>query len=350
MSAKEHTTLLPVEPVAIDHMKYPHIRTASHAARRMLQARVLICDPIAPEAIEQMRDSGLEIDQRIGLPPDALKAVIGNYDAVVVRSATKLSAQLIAAAHRLRLIVRGGIGTDNIDLAAAARRHVRVLNTPKASTISVAELALGQILALARRTPQADAAVKSGLWPKKEFSDGVELKGKTLGIIGVGRIGGTLGRYASALGMVTIGADREAQPRGCFEGLKILTLDELLPRADFISVHTPGLDSRAVIGRREMDRMKDGVFLVNCARGGLIDEDALLEALESGKVRGAALDVFSEEPLRSLCLARHPRVICTPHLGGATQEAQARIGMEVVRILVSELSLNGASNAWSTGT
>lgn len=279
----------------------------------------------------------MKVDERIGLTPEALKSLIGNYDAIVVRSATRLSAQQIAAAHKLRLIIRGGIGTDNIDLAAAAKHNIPVLNTPKASTISVAELALGQLLALARHTPQADIAVKSGEWPKKALSDGIELRGKTLGIIGVGRIGGTLGLYAAALGMVVIGTDKRSRPSGSFDGIELLSLEELLPRADFISVHTPGLNGQAVIGRHEIAQMKDGVQLVNCARGGLIDEAALLEALESGKVRGAALDVFSREPPADLRLIQHPRVICTPHLGGATREAQARIGMEVARLLLDKL-------------
>ncbi len=303
-----------------------------------MSRRVLICDPISPEAVERMRAGGLEVEERTGLSPEELGEAIGDYDAVVVRSATRLGAPQLAAARRLRLVVRGGVGTDNIDLEAARARGIEVLNTPRASTASVAELALGLLLALARRIPQADAALKAGGWPKKEFSDGIEIEGKTLGIIGVGRIGGALGRRASALGMVVIGADKELEPAGRFEGLEILPLEMLLPRADFVSLHIPlAEEGHAQIGREEIARMKDGVLLVNCARGGVVDEEALLEALESGKVRGAALDVFAEEPPRDLRLLRHPRVICTPHMGASTREAQARIGMEVAQIVLERL-------------
>ena len=299
---------------------------------------MLICDPIPAEAVERMRAGGLEVDEKAGLSPEEFEALIGDYDAVVVRSATRLGERQIAAARRLRVIIRGGVGTDNIDLAAAASRRIAVLNTPRASTASVAEHALGLLLALARRIPQADAALKSGGWPKKELADGIELGGKTLGIVGVGRIGGAFGRLASALGMVVVGTDKELEPAGRFEGLEILPFAELLSRADFVSVHiAPNGQDRAEIGRPEIARMKDGVLVVNCARGGVVEEEALLEALESGKVRGAALDVFAEEPPTNLRLARHPRVVCTPHLGASTREAQARIGMEVAQILLERL-------------
>lgn len=303
-----------------------------------MSRRVLICDPVSPEAIERVRAGGLEVEERTGLSSEQLEEVIGDYDAVVVRSATKLGARQIAAGRALRLIVRGGVGTDNIDVAAARARGIEVLNTPQASTVSVAELALGLLLALARRIPQADAAVKAGKWPKKEFSDGIEIAGKTLGIVGVGRIGGALGRRASALGMLVIGADKEHEPAGRFEGLQILPLGDLLARSDFVSLHIPlGEQGRALIGREEIAQMRDGVLLINCARGGVVDEEALLEALDSGKVRGAALDVFAEEPPHNLRLLRHPRVVCTPHMGASTQEAQARIGMEIARILLERL-------------
>src|SRR5262245_59549794 len=181
---------------------------------RKLQCKVLICDPICPEAVRKMRAGGLSVDQQNGLTPERFEALVGEYDAVVVRSATRIGRQQLAAARRLRLIVRCGVGTDNIDLEAAASQAIEVLNTPGASTASVAELALGLLIALARRIPQADAALKCGRWPKRELSDGVELQGKTLGIIGVGRIGGMLGRHASALGMAVIGSDRNECPAG----------------------------------------------------------------------------------------------------------------------------------------
>ncbi|SMF09697.1 NAD(P)-dependent oxidoreductase [Pseudogulbenkiania subflava] len=338
MSAGKFETLLQDEPVFWDVEQRPSRQSEREAVLPVDRARVLVCDPIPAVAIERMRAGGLGVDEKDGLSPEALETLIGGYDAVVVRSATRLGARQIAAARRLRVIVRAGVGTDNIDLAAAASRDIAVLNTPKASTGSVAELALGLFLALARRIPQADAAVKSGRWPKKAFSDGIELAGKTLGIIGVGRIGGTLGRCASALGMAVVGADKAAEPVGRFEGLELLSLEELLARADLVSLHTPpSEEGRAVIGWEEFARMKEGVLLVNCARGGLVDEEALLAALESGKVRGAALDVFAGEPPRDLRLARHPHVICTPHLGASTREAQARIGVEIAQILLEQL-------------
>jgi D-3-phosphoglycerate dehydrogenase len=300
--------------------------------------RVLVCDPLPAEAIARLRAGGLAVDLRLGLSPEALEALIGRYDAIVVRAATRLTAQLIGAARRLRLIVRAGVGTDNIDLDAAAARHIEVLNTPAAPTASVVELALGLMLALARRIPRADAALKSGLWAKQELSGGIELAGKTLGVVGVGRIGGALARSAQALGLRVVGADRMPAPAGARVGLELLPLDELLARADVVSVHIPARsDGHAEIGDAAFARMKDGVLLVNCARGGVVDEEALLRALDSGKVGGAALDVFVEEPPRDLRLARHPSVVCTPHLGACTREAQARIGVEIVELLLERL-------------
>ena len=338
MSGDEYTTVVQDEQASMHPIADRHSRSGTDTVLRMDRARVLICDPIPAEAVERMRAGGLHVDERVGLSPEQFEALIGGYDAVVVRSATRLGKRQIAAARRLRLIVRGGSGTDNIDLAAAASREIAVLNTPNGSTVSVVELTLGLLFALARRIPQADAALKSGRWAKKELLDGIELEGKTLGIIGVGRIGGALGRCASALGMVVVGTDTELEPSGRFEGLELLSLEELLPRADFVSIHIPAREgSRAAVGWEEIARMKDGVLLVNCARGGVVDEDALLDALESGKVRGAALDVFAEEPPRDLRLARHPRVVCTPHLGASTREARARIGMEIAQILLERL-------------
>ena len=333
-AAWEYATAVQAEQPIVGRRR----RCGTDTVLRMDRGRVLICDPIPAAVIERISAGGLQVDERVDLSPEELEGLIGDYDAIVVRSATKLGERQIAAGRRLRVIVRAGVGTDNIDFPAAASRGIAVLNTPRAPTVSVAELSLGLLFALARRIPQADAALKSGRWPKKELSDGIELEGKTLGILGVGRIGGSLGRRASALGMVVVGADKELEPAGRFEGLEILPLGDLLPRADFVSVHIPlGEDGRAQIGREEIARMKDGVLLVNCARGGVVDEEALLEALESGKVRGAALDVFAEEPPRDLRLVRHPRVVCTAHMGASTQEAQARMGMEIAQILLEWL-------------
>jgi D-3-phosphoglycerate dehydrogenase len=303
-------------------------------------ARVLICDPIPDRAVAAMREGGLEVDERTDLATADLTGILGGYDAVVVRSATTITREHVqAAAGRLRLVVRGGVGVDNIDVAAAEQHGIRVLNTPGASTVSVAELALGLMFALARRVPQADASVKSGQWDKKSFSKGVELEGKTLGIIGLGRIGTMLARKASAIGLHAIAAYDKYRKRAESEGAAALTTKaDLLRQADIISLHIPFDPASAPeLGSSEFARMKHGVFLVNCARGGVVDEAALLDALESGKVAGAALDVFATEPPTDLRLLRHPSVICTPHIGAATIEGQGRVGSEVAQILLREL-------------
>ena len=300
--------------------------------------RVLICDAIAADAIERMRAGGLVVDEKIGMSQEALEAAIGDYEAVVVRSATKIKAQHVAAARSLKLIVRGGVGVDNIDVAAAEAEGVRVMNTPSASSTSVAELALALMFSLARQIPRADASMKSGAWDKKTFAKGMELEGKTLGILGVGRIGRALARKAAALGMVVIGADPALGQTGTVDGLTLLPPDDVYRRADFISLHLPKVaGTPATIGPLQLAQMKHGVFVVNCARGGVVDEAALYAALESGKVAGAALDVFEVEPPKELRLVGHPQVIATPHVGASTVEAQARVGLEVAEILLAEL-------------
>lgn len=300
--------------------------------------RVLICDAIAADALERMRAGGLVVDEKLGLTPEALEAVIGDYEAVVVRSATTLGAQHVAAAKRLRVIVRGGVGLDNIDVAAAEALGVRVMNTPAASSTSVAELALALMFSLARQIPRADASMKSGAWDKKSFAKGMELEGKTLGILGVGRIGRALARKAAALGMVVIGADPALGATGSVDGLTLVPPDDVYRRADLISLHMPKVaGTPAAIGREQFAQMKSGVLLVNCARGGVVDEAALFDALDSGKVAGAALDVFEVEPPEQPRLVGHPRVIATPHVGASTIEAQARVGLEVAEILLAEL-------------
>jgi D-3-phosphoglycerate dehydrogenase len=300
--------------------------------------RVLVCDAIAADAVERMRAGGLSVDEKIGMTPDELEAVIGEYEAVVVRSATKIQARHVAAAKQLEVIVRGGVGVDNIDVKAAEADGIRVLNTPGASSASVAELALALMFALARQIPRADASMKTGAWDKKTFAKGMELEGKTLGILGVGRIGRALARKASAIGMVVIGADPALGATGSIEGLTLLPPDDVYRRADLISLHMPKVaGTPAAIGKEQLAQMKTGVFIVNCARGGVVDEAALYDALESNKVAGAALDVFEVEPPKDLKLVQHPRVIATPHVGASTVEGQARVGLEVAEILLAEL-------------
>jgi len=300
--------------------------------------RVLVCDAITADAVERMRAGGLVVDEKIGLSPEALEAAIGGFEAVVVRSATKIGARHVAAAKHLKVIVRGGVGVDNIDVAAAEAEGVRVVNTPSASSTSVAELALALMFSLARQIPRADASMKSGAWDKKTFAKGTELEGKTLGVLGVGRIGRALARKAAGLGMVVIGTDPALGEAGSIDGLTLLHPDDVFRRADIISLHMPRpTGARAAVGPDELAKMKDGVLVVNCARGGVVDEAALFDALESGKVAGAALDVFEFEPPKDLRLVGHPRVIATPHVGASTVEAQARVGLEVAEILLAAL-------------
>lgn len=301
--------------------------------------RVLVCDAIAADAVERMRAGGLVVDERIGMSPEALEAAIGDYEAVVVRSATKIRAQHVAAAKSLKLIVRGGVGVDNIDVAAAEAEGVRVMNTPAASSTSVAELALALMFSLARQIPRADQSMKSGAWDKKTFAKGMELEGKTLGILGVGRIGRALARKASALGMVVIGADPALGTTGSVDGLTLLSPDDVYRRADFISLHLPKVaGTPATLGREQFAEMKDGVFVVNCARGGVVDEAALTEALKAKQLRGAILDVFATEPPGKIALLELANVVATPHLGASTAEAQRRAGDDAAAILVEALA------------
>lgn len=294
--------------------------------------KILITDGIDKSALEQLKRLGFEITEQHYSEPELIRE-IRNYDAVVVRAATKITKPVIESADGLKLIVRGGVGVDNIDVAQAEAKQIKVINTPGASSDSVAELALGLMFAVARLIPQADHSMKSGQWEKKAFAGGIELAGKTLGIIGMGRIGASLARKAIALGMSVIGYDvtplNSPEPSVLF-----VSKDELLARSDFISLHVPfDKSAGAILGQGEFQMMKDGVIIINCARGGVVDEDALLAALNSGKVRGAGMDVWVGEPNPRRDLVEHPNVIALPHIGAATVEAQARVGGEVVQIL-----------------
>jgi D-3-phosphoglycerate dehydrogenase len=297
--------------------------------------RVLVSDPLDASAVAAMRAAGLIVDEKTDLSPDQLKVEIAAYDAIAVRSATKVRAPIIDAAKNLKLIVRAGVGLDNVDAEYAAKKGIAVRNTPAASSNSVAELALGHILSLARHIGRATASMKAGKWEKKQLS-GIEIEGKCLGIIGIGRIGQLLAAKANALGMTIICCDAYLKTSPIPKIARMVTLDELLATSDFISLHIPFDPSvGAVIGAKEIQRMKDGVRIVNCARGGVVDEAALVEAMRAGKVAGAAFDVFGAEPPA----ANHPlfaldTVSLTPHVGAATDEAQARVGDEAARIVI----------------
>ena len=297
--------------------------------------RVLVSDPLADDSVAAMRQAGLTVDVRTDLSPDELAKEIVNYDAIVVRSATKLRAPIIDSASNLRLIVRAGVGMDNIDVDYARSKHIEVRNTPAASSSSVAELALGHLLSLARYIGRGTVSLKNGSWEKKALK-GVEIEGKTLGIIGIGRIGQLVAKKAKALGMEIIAFDKFISESPLPELVTMVSFDRLLKESDFISLHIP-FDPKegAVIGRDEFALMKDSVRIINCARGGVIDEVALADALASGQVAGAALDVFAAEPPDvNDALFSQPSLSLSPHIGAATVEAQGRVGKEAAEIVI----------------
>ncbi len=308
----------------------------------MMAFKVLASDPLAAEAIAAMREAGLEVDEKTELSPEALKAEIGAYDAIVVRSATKLHAGILDAAENLKLIVRAGVGLDNVDVAHAREKGIEVRNTPAASSNSVAELALGHVLSLARHIGRATASMKAGKWEKKQLK-GIEIEGKTLGIVGIGRIGRSLARKAHALGMRVVAYDAYLTESPIPGVAPMVGMDRLLAESDFISLHVPFDPSVGpILGEAEFARMKDGVRIVNCARGGVVDETALVAAVESGKVAGVALDVFETEPPPAghPVLALEP-VSFTPHIGASTVEAQSRVGREAVQIVIDFAKARG---------
>ena len=293
--------------------------------------KVLVCDKTEKECLEQMRAAGLTVDTHFDITPEQLPTVLPGYDMVVVRSRTKIRQPLIDVCPNLKLIVRGGVGLDTIDVEHARSKGIVVKNTPRASSASVAELAIGYIFMLARSLYKATASLKAEKWDKKSF-EGDEVAGKTLGVIGFGHIGAETAKRASLLGMKIIAYDPTA--RGAF-GVTYVSLDELLATADYITLHLPKTkESANMIGAEQFARMKTGVRIINCARGGIINEDALYDALTSGKVAAAALDVFAEEPPTDWKLLKLDNVIGSPHIGAATKEAQTRVGAEVAEIVI----------------
>jgi D-3-phosphoglycerate dehydrogenase len=295
---------------------------------------MIICDPTDPKAIEAMREAGIEVDVRDDITSGELETAIVDYEAMVVRSRTQVRQPLIDRAARLRLIIRAGVGLDNIDVEYAESKGVAVRNTPAASTNAVAELTVGYLFALARQIPLATASMKAGRWEKKAFSKGTELAGKTLGVVGCGRIGTLVGQKAAALGMEVLGTDPYVTAfDSCMAGTE---RDELLRRSDFITLHVPHTsETHHLIDEQAIAKMKDGVCIVNCGRGGILDEAALYDAIVSGKVAGAALDVFEDEKEeRGQRLMALEQVIGSPHIGAGTAEAKARVGEEVARIAI----------------
>jgi len=308
--------------------------------------RVLIADSLSPAALKIFQDRGVDADTKTGLKKDELLAIIDQYDGLAVRSATKADKDVIAAARRLKVIGRAGIGVDNIDIPAATAKGIVVMNTPFGNSITTAEHAVAMMFALARQLPAADASTQAGKWEKNRFM-GVELYAKTLGIIGCGNIGSIVADRANGLRMKVVGYDPFLTPERAVEiGVEKVELDELLARADLISLHTPLTDkTRNVLSAEALAKTRKGVLIVNCARGGLVDEAALRAALESGQVGGAAFDVFTTEPATENVLFGAPNFIATPHLGASTEEAQENVALQVAE-QIADLLLTGAiSNA-----
>ena len=293
--------------------------------------KILICDKTEPEAIQCMRQADIQVDVLDNISAEELPKVLPAYDGMVVRSRTKVRAALIDACPNLKVIVRGGIGLDTIDTDYARSKGITVMNTPKASSASVAELTIGFMFAMARQIPTTTSSMKAGKWEKKKF-EGDEIGGKTLGVIGFGNIGCEVAKRALALGMTVLAYD-VYEPK--LEGVMRVTVDELLSRSDYITLHLPLTDeTHNLIGAAEFAKMKPGVRLINCARGGVVDENALYDAIVSGKVAGAALDVFAQEPSEGHRLFNLEQVIGSPHIGAATKEAQSRIGAEVAKKII----------------
>jgi D-3-phosphoglycerate dehydrogenase len=294
--------------------------------------RIVILDPVSPDAVKRLaEETGWTVEERLGLSADEIPSNVEDADVLIVRSATKVTAQVIQAARRLKVIGRAGIGVDNIDMEAASERGIRVVNTPGATTTSVAELTIGAILSMARWIHTGDASVRSGAWERDKFQ-GVELKGKLLGVIGFGRIGREVARLGQAFGMRVEATDPYLDDSHV-QGVRLHPLTDVLKRADFLTLHVPlDDDSQQMFNREHLEMMKRGSFLLNLGRGGLVDEETLAELLERGHLAGAALDTYNTEPPGETIdrLRKHPRTLLMPHLGAQTREGQIRVGMELV--------------------
>ena len=308
--------------------------------------KVLISDDLSPRAVEIFRERGVDVDVKVGLKPAELKAIIGDYDGLAIRSATKVTKEILEAAHALKVVGRAGIGVDNVDIPAATAQGVVVMNTPFGNSITTAEHAIAMMFALARDIPQANTSTHAGKWEKSRFM-GVEVTGKVLGVIGCGNIGSIVVDRAQGLKMKVIAFDPFLSPERATDiGVEKVELDELLARADFITLHTPLTDqTRGILDAKALAKTKKGVRIVNCARGGLIDEAALKDAIESGHVAGAALDVFLVEPAKDSPLFALEQIICTPHLGASTSEAQENVALQVAEQMADFLVKGAVVNA-----
>ncbi|TRD10674.1 phosphoglycerate dehydrogenase [Erythrobacter insulae] len=312
----------------------------------MTKPKVLISDKMDPNAARIFEERGCDVDVITGENPEELKARIGEYHGLAIRSSTTVTPEILDAATNLKVIGRAGIGVDNVDISYASGKGVVVMNTPFGNSITTAEHAIAMIMALARMIPAANARTQAGEWPKKDFM-GIEVTGKTLGLIGAGNIGGIVASRALGLKMKVIAYDPFlTEDRAIELGIEKVDLDNLLSRADFVSLHTPLTDqTRNILSRERLENAKPGIRIVNCARGGLIDEAALKDCLESGQVAGAALDVFAVEPAKENPLFGAPNFICTPHLGASTTEAQVNVALQVAEQMADYLVNGGVTNA-----
>src|SRR4051794_14404495 len=314
----------------------------------MTKPKVLISDALSPAAVQIFKDRGVEVDfqPNLGKDKDKLAEIIGNYDGLAIRSATKATAKILEKATNLKVIGRAGIGVDNVEIPAATAKGIIVMNTPFGNSITTAEHAITLMLALAREIPQADASTQAGKWEKNRFM-GVEITGKVLGVVGCGNIGSIVADRALGLRMKVIAFDPFLSPERARDiGVEKVELDDLLKRADFITLHTPLTEkTKNIIDAAAIAKMKKGVRLINCARGGLVDEQAVVDALNSKHIAGAAFDVFVEEPATANVLFGHPNVICTPHLGASTTEAQENVALQVAEQMSDYLLSGAISNA-----
>ncbi len=311
--------------------------------------KLLVADKLSEVGLAYLRQQRVDFDNKPGLSPDELKALIGNYDGIIIRSGVKITADTIANPGKLKAIARAGVGVDNVDVPAATAKGIIVMNTPGGNTISTAELTLTLMAALSRKIVPAAVSLKGGKWDRKSF-EGTQMSGKTLGVIGLGRIGRTVCAYGSALGMQVLGYDPMLSGEAVLDHVdRVTNVDEIYERADYITVHVPKTETTSkMISTPQFEKMKSSVRLINAARGGIIDEAALLAALEQGKVAGAALDVYTEEPPKSEVLNKliaHPNVLCVPHLGASTEEAQELVALEAAEIMLEALKGGEIRNA-----
>ena len=311
-------------------------------------ARIIVLDPLAKEGLDILDKAGVAYDVRTGLKGDELRSALTEYEGAICRSGVKITADVLAGNTTLKAIARAGVGVDNIDLAAATELGIAVMNTPAGNTESTAELTFCHMLAVSRNIPAAHQSLVEGRWDRKSLGKtSHQLSGKTLGIVGAGRVGATVGKFAQAFGMTVVAFDPFLTPERA-ESLgfkKVETVDEMLPRIDYLTVHTPLTpETKNLISDEQIAKMKDGVYLINCARGGIYNMDALVRGLESGKLGGVAMDVYPDEPCTDSPIFKFKNAVCTPHLGASTVEAQIAVAVEAVEIMLEYFNSGVARN------